>query len=254
MARFHRYPPGYWGLAIMALSLTAFPIAAGDVPVGQHAQVFETMVSQTLACHYLLYVPKTYTHDDRDWPLILYLHGAGERGDDPSLIPRFGPLNYVKTHPDFPFIVLAPQCPKDEWWRPETVLQVLIEVMDNCRVDKNRIYITGISMGGYGTMEVAGRFPQLFAAVAPVCGGGNGMQARALKGIPVWIFQGAKDTAIPTESAEYLYKKLKDNNADVKLTVYPEAGHVETTQAYDDPALYEWFLAQQRQPIGGHSK
>lgn len=241
-----------WGIAIVVWSVSVKPVNAGEVPVGQNAQVFESMVSQTLQCNYLLFIPQAYHRDDSDWPLILYLHGAGERGDDPNLIPRFGPLMYVKDHPDFPFIVLAPQCPQDEWWRPETVIHVLIEVLDRYRVDRHRIYITGISMGGYGAMETAARFPWLFAAVAPVCGGGNGIQARALKEMPVWIFHGAKDTAIPTEATEYLYQRLQQHKADVKLTIYPEAGHVETTQAYDDPALYEWFLAHQRQSTGGN--
>jgi predicted peptidase len=121
---------------------------------------------------YLLYEPKEYT-DKKACPLLIFLHGAGERGDDLELVKKHGPPKLIESGVDFPFFVASPQLPPDEWWSPSTVLWVLRDVQSRVNVDADRVYLTGLSMGGYGTWETAARYPHLFAAIAPICGRGD---------------------------------------------------------------------------------
>ncbi len=124
---------------------------------------------------YLLYLPEGYAEQEASWPLLLFLHGAGERGDSLALVNVHGPPKLIEQGQGFPFIVVSPQCPEDQRWSVKTLDKLLNDIVAQYRVDEDRIYVTGLSMGGFGTWNLAARFPHRFAAIAPICGGGVGM-------------------------------------------------------------------------------
>jgi len=232
-------------------------LRADDMPANQEAKTFAARLTHQAELQYLLFLPEGYKNDqDRHWPLILFLHGAGERGTNLAKVAAHGPPKVVKTKRDFPFILVSPQCPPGETWSDETLLALLDQVQEKYRVDDNRVYLTGLSMGGYGTWSLGLKNPDRFAAIAPICGGGNllsvllpptGKQA-ALKRLPVWAFHGGKDPVVPVQQSEEMVNALKRvGNQNVKLTVYPEAGHDSWTEAYDSQELYDWFLEQTRE-------
>ena len=209
-------------------------------------QVPQTLV-RTIEMQYLLYLPPAYDKGEEQWPLLLFLHGAGERGDDLELVKVHGPPKMIAQGKDFPFVVVSPQCPKDEWWAMDALHDLLNEIVETYRIDTARIYVTGLSMGGYATWGLACTYPERFAAVVPICGGGDPEKAPLMKEVPTWVFHGAKDEAVPLQQSQAMVDALKAAGSDVRFTVYPEGGHVEAWQnAYSDPALWEW-LAKQRQ-------
>lgn len=205
---------------------------------------------------YLLYLPKGYAEKKEErWPLMFFLHGSGERGSDVRRVAVHGPLKLVGQGTNFPFIIVAPQCPDNQLWEPEPLLQLLDLVTAKHAVDTNRVCLTGLSMGGYGTWSLGLRRPEKFAALAPICGGGNLIEMvlagpkheAALRSLPVWAFHGAKDPVVPPAESERMVNALKKaRHSNVRLTVYPEAQHDSWTQTYDDPKFYEWLLAQRR--------
>ena len=196
---------------------------------------------------YLLYLPEKNPGSGQKWPLMLFLHGAGERGDDLGLVKRNGPPKLIAEGKAFPFIIASPQCPKDiSWSNPEKIiaLNALIDqLVANHPIDESRIYLTGLSMGGFGTWSLAATYPDRFAAIAPVCGGGNRMEARRLSEMPIWVFHGAKDKVVPISMSQEMVDALKKKGSDVKFTIYPETGHNSWVEAYNNPELYEWFLS-----------
>ena len=246
--------PLRWIAAAVALALF--------LPMKSHAQTNTTLqpeklrytVTQSGELQYLLALPKDYdARSAKRWPLILFLHGAGERGNDVWRVAIHGPPKRVKQGKDLPFILVAPQCPEGELWQNEPLLKLLAHVSATCAVDTNRVYLTGLSMGGYGTWSLGLRHPEKFAAIVPICGGGQMIDAllagdaRALRTLGVWAFHGAKDPVVPLEESERMVNALKRVGCpDVKLTVYPEAQHDSWTETYDNPELYEWLLKHQR--------
>ena len=177
---------------------------------------------------------------------MLFLHGAGESGDDLSKVKLHGPPKIVESKKDFPFILVSPQSP-GRGWNPDTLHAMLEDVKKTYRVDPDRVYLTGLSMGGYGSWALAAAHPEVFAAVAPVCGGGNTRDASKIKNLPIWVFHGGKDPVVPVVRSEEMVKALKDVNAgEVKFTVYPDAGHDSWTETYDNPELYKWMLGHTR--------
>ena len=199
---------------------------------------------------YLLFLPESYAQsNNQKFPLIFFLHGAGERGSDLDSVKRHGIPKIVETNPDFPFIAVSPQCPEDSWWTSElhTINGLIEEVVEKYQVDTSRIYLTGLSMGGFGTWSLASMYPERFAAIAPVCGGGEVRQIlRSLVEMPIWTFHGQKDDVIPFSRSEEIVVALKKNGSSIKFTIYPEAGHDSWTETYDNPELYKWFLKHSR--------
>jgi predicted peptidase len=215
----------------------------------QQVHTFEVQVVRTVRLNYLLYLPQGYsTEGQKKWPLILFLHGAGERGDDLELVKEHGIAKIVEQKEDFSFIAVSPQCSEDSWWpiEAEALNALLDKVMAAYAVDRHRIYLTGLSMGGYGVWSLAIAHPEKFAAVAPICGGGDPTKVCALKDVPVWAFHGAKDPVVPLEKSEEMVDALKACGGNVQLTVYPDAEHDSWTQTYDNQDLYEWFLQHTR--------
>ena len=175
--------------------------------------------------------------------MILFLHGAGERGDDLDKVKVHDPPKLIEKGESLPFIVVSPQCPEGKWWDVETLTVLLDEITANYRVDEDRLYLTGLSMGGFGTFSLASEHPERFAAIAPVCGGGNRLMQWTLKGMPAWVFHGGKDTVVLPSESERMVEMFKKQGNEVRFTVYPDAGHDSWTETYNNPELYEWFLA-----------
>lgn len=208
-------------------------------------------LTQEVALKYWLYLPKGYAEDTaKTWPLMLFLHGAGERGEDLEKVKKHGPPKLIAGGADLPFIVVAPQCPADAWWETTAQVMALIALLDEIqsahRIDPDRVYCTGISMGGYGTWRLACEFPERFAAVVPICGGGRPFLARAMKNVPAWVFHGAKDPVVPLSESEKMVEALERAGGTVEFTVYPEALHDSWTETYDNPAVFDWLLKHRR--------
>jgi predicted peptidase len=214
------------------------------LPGGQSAQSFSREIRTTVSAKYYLYVPDGYGIGDREWPLVLFLHGSGERGTDLNRVKVHGPPKLVDLGKKFPFILVSPQCPDDEEWSTDMLGALLDEVEGHYAVDKNRVYVTGLSMGGYGTWKLGMTFPDRFAALAPICGGGSGVNICSLKNVPVRAYHGKLDPVVPIEEEEKLVKRLQACGGHAELIVYPEAGHDAWTATYNDPAFYDWLLSQ----------
>ena len=205
---------------------------------------FEKEITLTLSANYLLYLPLDYNDADKNFPLVLFLHGSGERGTDIEKVKIHGLPKLINQGKDFPFIVVSPQCPDDIFWNVDILIALLDDIDSKYRVDTNRIYVTGLSMGGHGTWELAMRQPDRFAAIAPVCGWADTSKACSISHMPTWVFHGAKDMVVPVKAAEDMVDALKKCNSNVKLTIYPDATHDSWTETYNNEDLYKWFLEQ----------
>jgi predicted peptidase len=199
-----------------------------------------------LARRYLVYLPQRYEWSDAVWPVILFLHGAGERGDGPEVVRQQGLAKRLAGGADLPFIVVAPQCLAEESWQPETLGLLLDLIETDYRVDSNRVYLTGMSMGGRGTWTLASAYPKRFAAIAPVCGRGEPAEAEKVAHLPVWAFHGALDPLVPLERSQEMIAAVQACGGEARLTVYEDAEHDSWTQAYAEPELYSWLLSKRR--------
>ena len=215
---------------------------------------------------YLLHVPA----DDAPpagWPLVLFLHGAGERGDDIELVKVHGPPKLLATNDALRGSVLvSPQCPTDSWWRPGALAALVEEVLAaHPTVDRDRLYVTGLSMGGYGTWGLLAAYPDLFAAAVPICGGGDPQRLwekphapgsfrlqdlRRAASVPIHAFHGQADPVVPVEESSLLIRELRAAGGDPQLTIYPGVHHDSWTRTYADPEVWRWLFAQQRRGTG----
>jgi predicted peptidase len=204
----------------------------------------------------------------RKFPLVVFLHGSGERGNDNEAQLKWGVLNFDKeqTMIKYPAFVLAPQCPAASGWSnfsntkgsremhllpaPSKPMELLIALIQQLvktqRIDTNRIYITGMSMGGFGTFDAIERYPDLFAAAVPVCGGGDISKASSIAKIPIWIFHGAEDAAVDPLYSSDMLQALMKAGAHPGFTLYPEVGHFSWLGAYTDPLMIEWLFRQHK--------
>lgn len=216
---------------------------------------------------YLLLSPQKI-EPGRRYPLILFLHGAGERGNDPAKLHIHFPVQMAQPEwrAKYPCFVLVPQCRDEERWmgapwsrlessplpeKPSDQLQMAIEILEHSLkslpVDAERVYLTGLSMGGYGSWELAMRRPELFAAVAPVCGGGDETQAARIKSIPIWAAHGDQDTAVPVERSRRMVEAVRKAGGNIKYTEYAGVGHNSWTPFYSDPeGVLPWMFQQKR--------
>lgn len=242
-----------WGLLALVVS-SGMKMSVGQDQPTPGRQVAQKLVSQAdpqSSLGYWLYLPKDYGQDDREWPVMLFLHGAGERGEDLKVVKVHGPPKLVEQQrPDFPFILISPQCPKDHWWPGDVQQHLLAELVDHVlarfKTDRRRVVVTGLSMGGFGSWEMTSRYPQVFAASVPICGRGDPQAGQRLKSTPFWVFHGAKDFGVPLKFSETMVDAVTKAGGQAKLTVYPEAGHDSWTETYNNDAVYEWLLAQKK--------
>jgi predicted peptidase len=193
----------------------------------------------------LLYLPPDYSRRSK-WPLVVYLHGSGSRGFDLNLVRREGPVGVVARGKKFSFILLSPQCPARFDWNPKVVVDLIEHISSSLSVDRDRVYLTGYSMGGFGAWRIAAYDPKRFAAVAPLAGSGDVGQAKRLVDVPIWAFHGAKDQVVPLKTTEAMVDAVRKYGGQVRLTVYPNGGHGICWQIYQDEPLYDWLLAQRR--------
>ena len=188
---------------------------------------------------YLFYAPETA---DAPLPLVIYIHGAGSRGDSLA-----GAVGEIETGRRLPALVAAPQCHADHWFDQ---LEVLCEFIDAARgwpdVDRSRVYVTGGSMGGFTTWQLACMHPEWFAAAVPVCGGGQEWYAYRLQGMPVWAFHGLLDEIVPVEESVKMARAARKNGAEVRLTIYPDMHHEAWERAYANDEMWRWLFAQKK--------
>ncbi len=233
-------------IVLMPEGLEAVGSTDSETPM-QEARRFTGEVTVTVEQDYLVALPTGYDASGTEtYPLLIFLHGAGERGSDLEKVKVHGPPKLIEGGEPLPFIVVSPQCAERSWWDVQVLDAWLDHVMASYRIDPDRVYLTGLSMGGYGTWSWASARPGRFAAIAPICGGGDPENAGALKDLPIWAFHGAQDRVVPVERTQQMVDALKALGSDVQFTIYPEAGHDSWTETYDNPRLYEWFLEQSR--------
>ncbi len=203
---------------------------------------------------YLAWEPNGGAKSAEKRPLIIFLSGSGERGSDFTGIEFDGPRGYAKRHPEFPFIVISPLCPNGEWWNALRVLDQVDEAVKKYDADPDRVYITGLSMGGFGTWGALQIDPKRFAAAAVVCGGGTVAHIPPMADLPIWVFHGGKDRNVNPQQAFRFVEALRKVQGRVKFTFYPQLAHSIWGPTYNDPRLYDWLLAQKRgQPEEPHS-
>lgn len=196
------------------------------------------------AYEYAVYVPAE-SAADRPWPTILYLHGSGMRGDDIDRIKSW-PMAARPMDPNFPFLVVMPQCPEGQRWNPQALSALLDEIEQQYPVDPNRIYLTGQSMGGYGTWALAQFQPQRFAALVPVCGRGDPNSAELFVDTPIWAFHGQLDQAVPVSGTTDMVEAIRAAGGEPRVRIYPDQGHQIWDTVYGTQQLYDWLLAQRR--------
>jgi len=200
---------------------------------------------------YLLFLPTDYdATSEKQWPLLLSLHGSSLRGDDINKVKNYG-LPKLLTDPekakDWPFVTVSPQCPAGLHWSPLQLNLLLDEIEKAYSIDKNRIYVTGVSLGGFGTWNLLYHFPDRFAAGVPVCNGFDPAVAERFVDIPIWAFHGAKDTTVKVEWSSNMVDAIKAKGGNnIKLTIYPDLGHTIWAETYGNPELYRWLLTQKK--------
>ena len=204
----------------------------------------------------------------RKYPLVIFLHGSGERGNDNESQLKWGVMKFAtdQAMSMYPAIVIAPQCPANQKWsnfkskdnsremqlqatpsKPmELLYQLIQQLIKTSSVDTNRIYITGLSMGGYGTFDAISRYPHLFAAAVPVCGGGDTSKAALIAHIPIWIFHGSEDAVVNPLFSVDMLSALINVHAHPGFTMLPETGHFSWIAAYNDPLMIEWMFRQHK--------
>ena len=229
---------------LIILTIILFITMANPVNIFSQSSPEHFSKTRLVEMNYLLYLPPAYNHDSHArFPLILFLHGSGETGNDLELVKKNGIPKLISEGKDFPFVVVSPQNPSsDRSWDTKALKLLLDEITARYRIDTNRLYLTGLSMGGWGTWDMAFRYPYLFAAIAPVCGFFDYILGDEFKQVAVWIFHGAKDDVVPVDRAVSMFESVRKAGGEVKITIYPEANHNAWTETYDNPELYNWFL------------
>jgi predicted peptidase len=227
-------------------------LAAGlalGVALSAQAQTVQKARAVTIQAkiNYLAFLPKSYSAKGEPVPLIIFLHGSGERGSDLNRLKAWGPPAIAEKDPAFPFMVVSPQAPDGEWWHARLLKGMIDEVLAKYNVDRSRVYLTGMSMGGYGTWDLAINYPHYFAAIAPVCGGGNTLRIGQLKDVPTWVFHGKKDQSVPELESARMVAALRAAGGDVTYTMLADGGHADAwVHAYGDAGLFDWFLQHRK--------
>lgn len=216
-------------------------------PATQSAQTFETKVVRQVRCDYLLSLPKDYdAKSPRTWPLVIFLHGSGERGADVNKVKMHGPPKLVAAGQQFGFILVSPQCSPDVPWRVDELKLLLDDIEKHYRIDRDREYITGLSMGGMATWEWLLTEQNRFAAAVAICGPSGWVERPIQHATPVWVFHGDADKSVPLGESREMVEKFQKAGGEVKFTIYPGVGHNAWTQTYANPEMWTWLLSHRR--------
>lgn len=232
-----------WTAALIGL---AVQVQAQPIPRAESPQIHKQF---PIIHDYWLSLPDGYDDDPtKQWPMIIFLHGGGESNRDgvtpPDKVRESGLAWGVDHGIKKPFVIISPQAL--DRWDPPTLNRLVQEALKDYRVDPERVYLTGGSMGGYGTWEMATAFPHLFAAIAPICGGEDTRYLKNIAHMPVWAFHGAKDDIVSVEGTRNIVKTLRQWNPDVRYTEIPEGNHYIAMPIYEGQELYDWFLSHTR--------
>ena len=238
---------GVCGLIGCATTTAGDPsIMTNSVPTGF---INKAMTIDKQSVPYVVYVPRDYDAQ-KPSPVVLFLHGAGERGDDGLKQSDVGIGRAIRMNPDrFPCIVVFPQCPEGVWWdgASKRVQTAFTQTLAEYNIDPQRMYLSGLSMGGYGTWIFGADQADLFAALMPVCGGGRVEDAAKLAKIPIWAFHGEDDSVVKAYESRRMVEAVQEAGGLVKYTEFPDTDHNSWDQAYGEPGGIEWLLSQRKQ-------
>lgn len=268
-----------WLAACLLIALVPTPSKAHATAAGPgvarqgHPQetgfLNRTVEVRRVIYHFQVYLPEEWRRDDhRHWPIILFLHGRGERGTEGMWQTQVGLPSAVRDHPErWPFIIVMPQCPQEHYWTDPGMLAMAMAALNQeaaeFRADPARTYLSGLSLGGYGAWELARLHPNRWAAIAIASGGIfwsyaperwhnfatlPAQYARALGHTPIWLFHGSDDHVVPTRESELMFNAFKASGGHIRLWVYQGLHHDSWTRAYNEPDLPRWLLAHRRQP------
>lgn len=240
------------GCAILLLTLLASctPREEWSLGAGQHAERLHRTVTRTVDADLLLYLPPGFeAHGTQRYPLLIFLHGSGESGRNIETVKANGPPKLVAAGQHLPFIVASPQAHDERQGFDPTMLDAMLdELLERLPIDRDRVYLTGLSMGGIWTYGWASMNPERFAAIAPVSGEWSPETACELSRVPVWAFHGAKDDVVPIAGDRAMIDAINRCGGDARLSVYDNAGHGVWDLAYADPELFAWMLKHKRSP------
>lgn len=195
---------------------------------------------------YIVSYPSNYTENQK-YPIILFLHGAGSRGEDITIIENNPYFSITDKIEKFPFVTIAPQCHQNTWFDVfETLKRFVVHITNLDFVDANRFYLLGASMGGYATWQLAMSMPECFAAIVPICGGGMYWNASRLANVPVWAFHGGKDDCVYPEESQKMVEAVNESGGNAKLTIYPENKHDAWSDTYSNLDVYSWLLSKEK--------
>lgn len=237
-----------FGFVLLFLATTTYgadaPAAGQQVP-----QAFTSVYAPTETTHYQFFLPVGYGDTSTKWPLVLFLHGAGESGTDLEKVKIHGPPKLVVQQPqNYPFVLVSPQAnfkgPLVDAWDPKLLKELIDSIVSRYSIDTDRIYVTGLSMGGYGTIRLTAHAADKIAAAAPICGGGWPNYAAELAKVPMWFVHGDDDKAVPPEYSLTLVHAIRAKGGKPRLTILEGVGHDSWTQTYADPKFWEWLLQQ----------
>lgn len=249
--------------SFMALVVASFTSAAEpEIPVTPGRQVavqWPARYAPSETHRFWLFLPANY-NTEKPLPLLLFLHGSGERGDDLQKVKVHGPPKLVEQEPEkFPFIVISPQSPLNhlpgvDGWQPALLNDLVDQMAERYAVDTDRMYVTGLSMGGMGTVRLCAHYPEKFAAAIPICGSGSTYYGEVLAPVPLWFFHGDRDGAVLVEDSIALVRAIRKQGGKPRLTIYEGVDHDSWTQTYADPAIYRWLLEHRRSQRPANAK
>jgi predicted peptidase len=223
------------------------PAPGKQVAASTKVKVKDDTGERDVSLRYWLYLPDEYdSKSATKWPLVLFLHGSGEKGDDLEKVKIHGPPKLAAEGKSFPFVLVSPQCPAGSRWNADELSKLVDALANTYRIDRERLYVTGLSMGGSGTWSLVASNPEKFAAAMPLCGRGELEAYEKLAKTPTWIFIGGKDRAETVQNCQDMAAALKKAGGDSKITLYPDLPHDCWTVTYNNPEVYEWLLSHKR--------
>ncbi|HWD41444.1 MAG TPA: prolyl oligopeptidase family serine peptidase [Fimbriimonas sp.] len=228
-------------MAPLALLLALHGPIQGPAQIPSDAVIIQKPVVKTI--RYLIYFPDGYAGSHDRFPFILFLHGSGERGTDLNDVRKHGPPKETAAGRKLPFVIISPQCDPGASWDTDVLTALLNDAERRYRIDKKREYLTGLSMGGFGTWALAIANPKRFAAIAPIAAGGDPTKVALLKNVPVWVTHGDKDPSVPIARDQEMVDALKAAGGDVRFDIVPGGQHDVWTPVYAGNDLYSWFLS-----------